>query len=265
MTGFADDVTPLVLTRDEEANIGRTLGQLGWAREVVVVDSGSSDRTLEIARGFSNVRVVPRPLDDLAAQWNFALAQAATPWVLTLDADYFVPEAFVREIEALEPPAGVAAYEAAFDYAVHGRRLRATLYPPRAVLLRRGRVTHFMDGHTQRPRIDGAVVRLTEKLVHDDRKPFSRFLARQRVYMRDEARKIRATPMRALGTAGKLRKLRVVAPFAVLVQTLLVRRTLLDGWPGWIYAGERLAAEVILSLELFRSSRRRGPEGPSSS
>jgi glycosyltransferase involved in cell wall biosynthesis len=265
MTAFADDVTPLVLTRDEEPNIARTLGQLDWAREVVVVDSGSSDRTVELARRFANVRVVVRPLDDLASQWNFALAQASTPWVLTLDADYFVPAAFVRELRALDPPDAVAAYEAAFDYAVHGRRLRASLYPPRAVLLRRERVLHVMDGHTQRPRIDGSIGRFNEKLVHDDRKPFSRFLARQRVYMRDEARKIRATPMRELSTAGKLRKLRLVAPFAVLVHTLFVRRALLDGWPGWIYAGERFAAEVILSLELFRSSRRRGPEGPSSS
>ena len=53
-----DDITPLVLTRDEAPNIARTLGQLRWARDVVVLDSGSVDDTVSIARTFPNVRVV---------------------------------------------------------------------------------------------------------------------------------------------------------------------------------------------------------------
>src|SRR6185436_13487106 len=100
MPGLLSEVTPVILTRDEEANIARTLGQLGWAREVIVVDSESSDRTRAIAESFANVRFLVRRFDDLASQWHHAVSLATTAWVLTLDADYFVPAGAAAEIDA---------------------------------------------------------------------------------------------------------------------------------------------------------------------
>lgn len=252
MTGFVDDVTPVIIAGDEEANLARTLGQLAWAKEIVVVDSFSRDATVQIARQFPNVRVMQHAMETLAAQWTFAVSQARTAWVLTLDADYFVPDALVREIETLEPPRNVAGYEAEFVYAVGGKPLRASLYPPRAVLLRADRCEFYMDGHTQRVRVDGDVARLATKIVHDDRKPMSRFVARQRRYMRDEAEKIRKANPLALSPAGRLRKLIIVAPFAVVVHTLFVKGLILDGVAGLRYAWERFVAELILSRELLR-------------
>lgn len=248
-----DEITPVIITRDEEPNIGRTLSALTWARRVVVVDSGSSDRTLEIARSFSNVKVEERPLDDLASQWTFAGACADSEWVLTLDADYLVTPELIEEIGSMKPPPELTAYEARFVYAVRGKPLRASLYPPRLVLLRRGHFSFFMDGHTQRVRVDGETLRLHAPIIHDDRKPFARFVERQRRYMRDEAEKIRSG--QASNLASRIRRLRVVAPFAVVVQTLVVKRLLLDGWPGIVYAWERFVAEAILSLELMRPRR----------
>lgn len=254
MPGLLSEVTPVILTRDEEANIARTLGQLGWAREVIVVDSESTDRTRAIAESFANVRFVTRRFDDLAAQWSYATSLVTTAWVLMLDADYFVPAEAAAEIDALEPD--LNAYEAEFVYAVHGRPLRASLYPPRPVLLRHGAFAFHMDGHTQRVRVAGRVGRLGTRLVHDDRKDLRRFVARQRRYMRDEAAKLRAAPWRSLGLAGRVRKLRVVAPFAVALHTLFVKGAILDGRAGWRYALERVIAEVILSKEMFAGSSR---------
>lgn len=245
-------ITPLILTRDEEANIGRTLGQLAWAREVVLVDSFSNDRTAEIARSFPNVRVVERSFDTHALQWAYGVSLVTTEWTLTLDADYFVPAAFTRELETLVPNEDVAAYEATFVYAVGGRPLRASLYPPRPVLLRRGRFEIWQDGHTQRVRVDGPIAALRTPIVHDDRKSLRRFVQRQRVYMRQEAAKLRAAGFLSLNTLGRVRKLRIIAPFAAFAYTLFVKRTLLDGRAGLHYAFERFLAEAILSLELFR-------------
>ncbi len=76
--------------------------------------------------------------------------------------------------------------------------------------------------------------------------------------MRQEAEKIRATPWRDLNAAGRLRRLRVVAPFAALVYTLFIKRTILDGRAGLHYAFERFLAEAILSRELFRLRAKRG-------
>jgi len=245
-------VTPLILTRDEETNIGRTLEQLAWAREVVVVDSESTDATAAIAGRFPNVRVVRRAFDSHAAQWSFGVAQISSDWVLTLDADYFVPERFVQEIATLDPPPDVDGYEAAFIYAVNGRPLRATLYTPRPVLLRRGAFEIWQDGHTQRVRVQGRTERLRTRLIHDDRKDLHRFIERQRAYMRKESQKLRATPWRKLPLSGRIRKLRVVSPFATLAYVLFVKRTILDGAAGLRYSLERFLAEGILSIELFR-------------
>lgn len=250
-----DRITPLILTRDEEANIGRTLEQLAWAHEVVIVDSLSSDDTVNIARRFANARVIPRAFDSHDRQWSFGVDQVTTPWVLTLDADYFVSQSFVNELASLQPPPDLAGYEAAFVYAIHGRPLRSALYPPRAVLLRRGAFEFWQDGHTQRVRVHGRVERLRTPLIHDDRKDLRRFIERQRKYMRQEASKLRATQWRALPTQGRIRKLRVIAPFATLFYTLIAKRTLLDGRAGWRYAFERFLAEGMLSIELFRGRR----------
>ncbi|MBV9497543.1 MAG: glycosyltransferase family 2 protein [Acidobacteria bacterium] len=247
-----EQITPLILTRDEDVNIGRTLGQLEWAAEVVVVDSLSTDGTVEIAQSFPNARVVQRPYDTLAAQSNFGIAQADTEWVMLLDADYYVTDELTRQLAALRPPEDVDAYEIPFLYAVNGKRLRATLYPPRIVLFRRKHGGVVQDGHAHRVRVPGRTERLDAPIVHDDRKSLGRFLDRQKRYMRQEAAKLREADPKTLNFAARLRKLRVVAPFAVLVHTLFVKRLFLDGFAGMRYVLERVLAECMLSVELFR-------------
>ena len=246
-----DEITPVILTRDEELNIGRTLGQLTWARDVVIVDSFSTDATTEIARGFPNVRLFQRELDSLAGQTNFGVSQVRTPWALLLDADYFVPSAFADEARELRPQ-GIRAYLARFDYAIGGKPLRATLYPPKIVLLQKGHARIWQDGHTPRISTEGEVGELRTRLVHDDRKDFKRFVARQKVYMRQEADKLRAGGSKSLNFAARIRKLIVVAPLAVVLHTLFVKGLILDGLPGLRYTWERFVAEVILSRELLR-------------
>jgi glycosyltransferase involved in cell wall biosynthesis len=247
-----DQITPVILTRDEEANLARTLAQLTWAKDVVVVDSFSTDATIAIARRFPNLRVVERAFDSLAGQSNFGLAEARTPWALLLDADYFVTDALIDELRSLEPAAGIRAYRASFDYAVNGRTLRGSLYPRRIALLHREHASVWQDGHAHRVLADGDVADLRAKIIHDDRKPFSRFVDRQRKYMREEALKIRNANPHSLSMSGRVRKLIVVAPFAVVVHALFVKGLILDGLPGLRYAWERFVAELILSRELLR-------------
>jgi hypothetical protein len=198
---------------------------------------------------------VQRAFDDFAQQWTFAVQQVRTPWLLALDADYFVPDALVRELEALELPSSVRACRASFRYAIGGKPLRASLYPPRIVLTATPHTTFWQDGHAQRIVVDGDVGQLREPIIHDDRKSFRSFVDRQKRYMVREAEKLRLRDPRSLGAVGRIRKLVVVAPFAVLIHTLFVRGLILDGWPGLRYTGERLIAELLLSRELLRRKR----------
>ncbi|MEO8036455.1 MAG: glycosyltransferase family 2 protein, partial [Acidobacteriota bacterium] len=255
MRSFADDVTPVILTGDEERNIRRTLAQLQWAREVVVCDSFSGDRTVEIAHSFPNVRVVQRRFDDLAAQWTFAFSETTTEWILALDADYYVPTEFSQELAALRPTRETSAFEASFVYAINGRSLRGSLYPPHPVVLRRDRVEVSMDGHAQRFLVTGQTSKMIASLVHDDRKSLRRFIKRQKSYMRQEAAKIRSADPRTLNATARIRRLRVVAPLVIVPYVLLGKGLIFDGLAGLRYSFERLVAELILSLELFRPSR----------
>src|SRR2546428_882591 len=133
-----DEITILVLTFNEAPNIERTLGQLTWAKHILVLDSFSNDGTLDLAKtAFPHVRILTRPFDSFAGQCNFGLSQITTEWVLSIDADYVLTPELIAEIAVLDPTPDVAGYSVDFRYCISGRLLRSTIYPARTVLYRR--------------------------------------------------------------------------------------------------------------------------------
>ena len=248
------EVTPLILTFNEAPNIGRTLERLSWAKDLVVVDSFSTDETVAIIGRFSNARLFQRKFDTHANQWNFGLKETGigTEWVLALDADYIISEDLMREIRSLTPQATVAGYRASFKYCIAGQPLRATVYTPVTVLFLREGATYAQDGHTQRVMVSGNVADLSGAIFHDDRKSLSRWVASQDRYMRLEAEKLHVADWSDLGWSGRIRKLRVVAPFAMLFHCLLVQGLVLDGRAGLFYSFQRAFAELLLSIYLLQ-------------
>lgn len=93
-------ITATVISLNEERRIGAALESLAWADEIVVVDSGSTDRTIEIASGFTD-RVLHNPWPGYAAQKNHAAAAASNDWIFSLDADEVVTESLAASIRAL--------------------------------------------------------------------------------------------------------------------------------------------------------------------
>lgn len=243
-------ITPLVLTWNEEPNIRRCLEELRWAKRVVVIDSGSTDTTLEVCAGFPNVEVVHRPFDNHTEQWNFGLDLVRTLWVLSLDADYLLNREFVRELESLDEEGPEKAWFVSFRFLIHGRPLRGSLYPPRAALFARGTCRYTADGHTQILTINGPSGSLHTRVDHDDRKPLSRWLDSQFKYARLEAEKLTGEN-HPTGLPDRLRKMIWPAAPAAFIYTLLVKGVILDGWPGWYYALQRTYAELLLSLVLL--------------
>lgn len=248
-----EQITPVLLTCNEAPNIGRTLGKLSWARDIVVVDSFSQDETLEILAQFPQVRVVQRTFDNHADQWNFALTETgiATDWVLALDADYILSDDLPAELGRLAPYESTAGYEASFTYCINGKVLRGAAYPPVTVLYRQSAAAYRQDGHTQRISVRGIVEKLRAPIYHDDRKPLSHWVQSQIRYMRLEADKLYTSSREKLGWADRLRLLRVVAPFVMLFYCLFVKGAILDGKAGIYYAFQRLFAELLLSLFLI--------------
>ena len=248
-----NDITPLILTYNEEPNIARTLAQLSWAREIVVVDSASTDRTCELASARPGVRVVQHAFTSHAEKWRFGLEQCGitSEWVLALDADYVLSDSLVAELRALSPSADMAGYRASFQYCIGGRPLRGAAYPPVTVLYRRTRAHYVQDGHTQRVQVGGAVGALAAPIFHDDRKPLAHWLSQQARNMKLESEKLTYASPDGLALVDRLRKLIVITPVALPFYCLFLRGGILDGWPGLYYAFQRGTAEAILSLYLL--------------
>ena len=244
-----DSLTAVVLTRDEAANIGRCLDGLQWVPSVLVVDSFSTDATTSIAKSFPNVEVAQRNFDSFAGQCNHALQLVDTEWVLSLDADYVVTDDLRRQLSELQH-SDIAGYRVPFTYCIHGRPLRGTLYPARTVLYRKSAARYEDFGHGHKVRIEGSVQDLAGRMLHDDRKPLSRWLQNQIRYAKQEADYLEKAPDSELGSIDKLRRAILPAPLAVGFYVMLLKLCILDGWPGWHYTMQRILAEALISLEL---------------
>ena len=168
-------VTVVILTLDEAKNLEACLASLGgWAGEVFVVDSGSTDGTQALAER-AGAKVVTHPFETHAKQWNWALRELpiSHPWVLALDADHRVTPALAGEIaRATAAEAGIDGYYVRRRQIFRGRFIRHGGYYPVHLLKLFRRGGAWCD---ERERLDfrfyvqGPIGRLQGDLVEDNR------------------------------------------------------------------------------------------------
>jgi hypothetical protein len=245
------NITPVILTYNEEPNIALTLKSLDWAPRIVVVDSGSSDRTGEIARSFANVAWFVRRFDSHAAQWSFAVHETAvdTPYVLALDADMRCGPGFQEEIALFAQQSGHAGM-VPFEYRVHGRALMGSIYPPQVRVFEPCQIGIGQRGHTQVFTPSAPLYRFRSKLIHEDRKPLSRWLANQLNYAALEAERIRTAPASSL--RDRLRR-SGFSPAIWGAYAYLRAGGPLTGQASRAYAQERMVFESLLARLLAGS------------
>lgn len=152
-------ISVVILTLNEAANLPRCLTSVAWSDDVVVLDSGSTDATVEVAQALG-ARVLVRGFDSFAGQRNFAMEQAGFrhPWVLHLDADEVVTPALRDELlaiagaDASADPSPFPVYRVASKIIFMGRWLKhAGMYPTYQVRFGRADALRFIDhGHGQR-------------------------------------------------------------------------------------------------------------------
>lgn len=185
-------VSVLVLTYNEEANLDRCLASVAWADDVLVVDSFSTDRTVEIARAHG-ARVVQRAFDGFAGQRNFGLDEGELrhEWVLHLDADEVVTDALRAEILSVQQSDAFPAYWVPSRMMFQGQWLRhAGMYPTYQVRLgRRDRLRFVQVGHGQRETLAAHEIgTLREPLDHFSfSKGLDDWFAKHNRYSADEA------------------------------------------------------------------------------
>ncbi|HEY2987195.1 MAG TPA: glycosyltransferase family 2 protein [Candidatus Binatia bacterium] len=168
MAAKKPEISAIVVCFNEEDNIGRCLTSLGWCDEIVVVDSFSADRTVEIARRHTD-RVIQRPWAGYRDQKAFAHSQATKEWVFLVDSDEEVPAELKAEIEtALAASHGCAAFAVPRLVRYLGRWWRrGGWYPDYDIRIFRRELARWggKDPH-EKILVDGAVRRLAHPLYH---------------------------------------------------------------------------------------------------
>jgi len=185
-------VSVLVFTLNEELNLEHCLGSLEWCDDVVVVDSFSTDRTIEVCAG-RNVRSVLHEFRGFGDQRNWALREIPLKheWVLILDADERVSPELALELSILgeSAPRRIGAYRVRRRFHLWGRWLRhSSLYPTWVVrFVKQGRVRYVNRGHSETQEVDGDIGELAGHLIDENHKPLSAWLERQCRYAYQEA------------------------------------------------------------------------------
>ncbi len=150
-------ISILLLTFNEERNLPACLKAIDWCDDIVVLDSFSTDRTVEIAKK-SGAHVYQRQFDDFAGQRNFALAnyEFRHEWVFHLDADEIITDALRAEMKRTIDNAKVDAFRIPSKMIMFGKWLRFSgMYPSYQVRLGRTDVLRFKQvGHGQREDMD---------------------------------------------------------------------------------------------------------------
>jgi glycosyltransferase involved in cell wall biosynthesis len=164
----------VLITLNEEANLPRTLDSVvplvsDCRGEIIVVDSGSTDRTLEIARSYG-AKTSVEPWKGFAAQKNSAMEKASADWVLQLDADEVLEPELAQEIEAAtQPNSTVSGFWIPRKNFFLGRWIKhGGFYPdPKLRLIRRGAGKFQEYGAHPTIKVNGPTRRLKHALIHN--------------------------------------------------------------------------------------------------
>lgn len=255
-------VSVVLLTLNEEVNLSACLASLvGWAKEIFIVDAGSKDKTLEIAKQFGAV-VVEHPFETHSKQWRWALDHLPiqSEWVLALDADQQVTPELAQEIRSLSAPAldGVDGIYVKRRQWFRNRWIKHGGYYPKYLLkmFRPNKVVidpkDLVDHHFYIP---GKVLKLQHDIIEANKKEddisfwiekhnrYAALLAREEYRWQSGNRESALTPSLAgspdqkiLALKGYWRRMPLfVRPFAYFIYRYFFLLGFLDGKQGAIF------------------------------
>jgi glycosyltransferase involved in cell wall biosynthesis len=228
-----------VIAWNEEERLRACLESVAWADEIVVVDAESTDKTVSLAREFTD-KVWVRPWPGFAAQKNFALEQTTGDWTLSLDADERVTPELAARIRTITRNDGPAD-----GYLIPRRNMfwgawvrHGGLYPDYQLrLFRRGAGRFVEDAVHESVRVAGRVEALSEPLLHHSYRNLEDFVRRSNRYStlaaQDWLRRGRPVTLADL----------IFRPLGRFLSMYIVRRGFLDGWRGLVLAA--LYAEYV--------------------
>jgi glycosyltransferase involved in cell wall biosynthesis len=185
-------ISVAIFTLNEEVNLPHCLASLEACNDIVVVDSGSQDKTCEIAIQ-KKCRVFEHPFSGFGDQrmWAMSHIEFQNPWLLVLDADERVTPELWNEMcdRTVTCSSETAAFQLKRRFFWEGNWLRySNLYPSWVVrLIRMGRVKYINRGHAETQEVDGRIESLNEDLIDENHKGVKFWHERQKKYAEQEA------------------------------------------------------------------------------
>lgn len=258
VVSFGMSLSIAIVCRNNEATIGRTLSSVaGLADEIVAVDSGSIDGTLDLLARH-DARVIHSPWLGHVRTKQAALDACVGDWIFCVDSDESVDETLAASIRRVmeEGLADAGAVNRKVYY--RDRPLNHAWQPERRVrLVRRGRYQWGgLDPHDALQPIDSRAtreVRLDGTLRHDSIATFAEFLVKQASHARTMAQSLHQQ-----GRKGSVVRL-VTSPVGAFVKQIVLKQSWRDGWPGWLAAATCAAGALMkhaMLIELDRVEQR---------
>lgn len=248
MIGLLVLLSVIIITKNAEPTIGRCLKSVDWADEIVVVDSGSTDRTLEICRALGAKVQQTADWPGFGPQKNRALELAGGSWVLSLDSDEWVTPELRAEIErATAAPGNAAAFAMPRRSSFCGRFMRhGGWWPDRVVRLFRRGSARFSEARVhERLEVRGAIGRLRSPLMHESIRDPAQALEKINHYSSESARMLADSGRRAgLATA-------IGHGLWAFIRTYFLRLGFLDGREGVAMAIYNAEASYYRYLKLM--------------
>lgn len=242
-----------IITFNEERNLRDCLRSVSWADEIVLVDSGSTDTTVTIAREFTD-KVWTNPWPGMREQKNLAAQHASHPWILNLDADERLTSEGQAELRAvLEQPVH-AGYELPRKNIFLGRWMRhGGWYPDHTLRLYRRDLGDFggVNPHANVILRSGTIGRLRTPLVHYTYTSFAHYISKQFPYSDASARELSAD-----GDIETVSAFRIFTKTSwKFIETFVLKRGFLDGPHGLIVAFGATFAAYMKQARLWEIAR----------
>ena len=246
-------ITALVLTLNEEDNIAECLKTLVWADKVLVLDSGSTDRTVEIAQSLG-AQVFFHPFKNYADQRNYALGLIQTEWVLFVDADERVPPELALEIREVAEEEGFSGWWVPRKNYICGRWIRhGGWYPDYQLRLLRPEKARYDPAWEVHEIvvIEGKTGYLRNHLIHYNYRTWGEFISRQKAYLPLEVRTLRKRGMKA----------KVWSPLSMPIREFWRRYIRLEGYKDGLYG--LILASILAFYTMLAYGFLLKPEKPS--
>lgn len=247
-------ISAVMITLNSERLLPTVLDALSWCDEVVVVDSGSTDRTLTIARQWG-ARVLHRDFDGFGTQKGYAVAQAKNDWVLVVDADEVVTPELRNEInQRVGHEPGVIGYEVPISLIFLGRLMKhgGEFKMPHLRLFNRT----FGTYNTNRVHEDvalkgGKVLTLKNHMLHDSYGSLHEYFEKMNRYTTAGARELNGRGRRA-----SLGQVIMRLPFTFFKEYVL-KRNALNGYPGFVWSLFSAMYPVVKYAKLHELQQKR--------